>query len=70
MKQTTLFLVIYLFLIYFMLGIVFCYQLGKTHSFADSFTGLWDATKTLIPVFIGVAVAIFSNYSSRKKCVK
>lgn len=70
MKQTTFFLLIYLFLIYFMLGAVFCYQLGKTHSFADSFIGLWNSTKILIPVFIGVAIALFSDYSSRKKRVK
>ena len=44
MKKVSIFLILYLFLVYFMLVTVFCYQLGKTGTLTEAFEGLWKAT--------------------------
>lgn len=67
MKKAIPFLICYLGLLYFMLGTLFCYQLGKTHSLTAAFAGLWDATKPLLPVMIAVAAIACIDFSAKKK---
>ncbi len=67
MKQTSIFLVVFLGLVYFMLVTVFCYQLGKTNSFGDALAGVWNSTKALLPVIIITGVAVFSDCRAKRK---
>lgn len=70
MKQTSIFLVVFLGLVYFMLVTVFCYQLGKTNSFGDALAGLWNSTKALLPVIIITGVAVFGDCRVKRKNIR
>ncbi len=66
MKKVSIFLILYLFLVYFMLVTVFCYQMGKTGTLTEAFEGLWKAIQSLIPVFIGVGIALWKDRSEKR----
>ena len=65
MKKISIFLILYLFLVYFMLVTV-CYQMGKTGTLTEAFEGLWKAIQSLIPVFIGVGIALWKDRSEKR----
>lgn len=70
MKRLYVFLIIYLGILYFMLGTFFCYELGKNHSVGEALCGMWDSTKALFPVIIICAITVSAGLLDKRKDIR